>query len=108
MSLSADEVKRIAELAKIKIDENNIEGYQKDLSGILDFVSELSDLPSLSEEEYRQVMREVNALREDLPAQAGTEHGKVEVQGQGLIEAAPEHRDGFVVSPHILTEKDNG
>ncbi|THB74219.1 MAG: Asp-tRNA(Asn)/Glu-tRNA(Gln) amidotransferase subunit GatC [Gammaproteobacteria bacterium] len=42
MSLQADDVKNIAHLARIAIDENDIPEYAKNLSKILDFVDQLN------------------------------------------------------------------
>ncbi len=42
MSLTADEVKNIAYLARIQIDASDSENYAKDLSSILDFVAQMN------------------------------------------------------------------
>ncbi len=41
MSLTIDEVLKIATLARIKIDQTEAERYARDLSGILDFVAQM-------------------------------------------------------------------
>ncbi|MGR9107648.1 MAG: Asp-tRNA(Asn)/Glu-tRNA(Gln) amidotransferase subunit GatC [Gammaproteobacteria bacterium] len=40
--LSVDDVKHIAWLARIRIDEQDIDGYVRDLTGILDLVDQLN------------------------------------------------------------------
>ncbi len=42
MSLSTEEVNKIAWLGRIAIDADKIEAYARDLSGILDFVEQMS------------------------------------------------------------------
>ncbi len=42
MSLSTEEVNKIAWLGRIAIDAYNVEAYARDLSGILDFVEQMS------------------------------------------------------------------
>jgi aspartyl-tRNA(Asn)/glutamyl-tRNA(Gln) amidotransferase subunit C len=42
MSLSAEEVNKIAWLGRLAIDADKVEAYAKDLSGILDFVEQMS------------------------------------------------------------------
>ncbi len=44
MSLSADDVKKIAHLARIGIDANDIASYAKDLSGMLDLMVQMGEL----------------------------------------------------------------
>ena len=39
MSLTADDVNRIAYLARLGIDKQDVESYAKDLSGILDLMT---------------------------------------------------------------------
>ena len=41
MSLSAEEVNKIAWLARLAIDPDKVDAYAKDLSGILDFVEQM-------------------------------------------------------------------
>jgi aspartyl-tRNA(Asn)/glutamyl-tRNA(Gln) amidotransferase subunit C len=41
MSLSPSEVNKIAWLGRIAIDEDKVEAYAKDLSGIFDFVAQM-------------------------------------------------------------------
>ena len=53
MSLKAEDIRKIAHLARIAIDEKDIEAYVKDLSGILDLVQQMnavdtSDVPPLA------------------------------------------------------------
>lgn len=42
MSLSAEEVNKIAWLGRLAIDGDKVDAYAKDLSGILDFVEQMS------------------------------------------------------------------
>jgi len=100
--LSREEVLRIAELAKIQIKEEDIEGYQKDLSAILDFIGTLAKLPEREETDHKQMMGLEGELRED------SEHTEGELpKGQALIKSAHKHKDGFVKTPRILKMEDN-
>ena len=42
MSLEADDVKKIAHLARLAIDSNDIDAYASNLSGILDLVEQMN------------------------------------------------------------------
>ena len=44
MSLDSEQVKKIARLARLQIDENDIPGYAKNLSNILDLVAQMDNV----------------------------------------------------------------
>ena len=44
MSLTADDVNKIAHLARLGIDSQDIDSYAKDLSGILALMTQMSEL----------------------------------------------------------------
>ena len=44
MSLSADDVKKIAYLARVGINEENVATYAKDLSGLLELMVQMGEL----------------------------------------------------------------
>ncbi len=43
MSLTTDEVKKIAHLARLGLDEQNIENYAQDLSRMLDLMTQMNE-----------------------------------------------------------------
>jgi aspartyl-tRNA(Asn)/glutamyl-tRNA(Gln) amidotransferase subunit C len=43
MALSPEDVRKIAELARLSVDEDEIPGYVRSLSDILDFVRQMND-----------------------------------------------------------------
>ncbi len=95
--ISKDEVKHIAELARIKLTESQIEKYQKELSGILDFVGKLLEVKTENIQPIRQITGLESVFRKD------ENRGLLDQnQGQTLIKQAPEHRDGFVVVPEVI------
>ena len=44
MSLTADDVNKIAHLARLGIDKQDVESYAQDLSGMLDLMTRMSEL----------------------------------------------------------------
>lgn len=95
--ISKEEVKHIAQLARIKLEPEQVEKYQKELSAILEFVGELSKADTSNAEPIRQITGLESAFRED------AEHGLLDQsQGQELIKQAPHHKDGFVAVPEVL------
>ncbi|MEK7078252.1 MAG: Asp-tRNA(Asn)/Glu-tRNA(Gln) amidotransferase subunit GatC [Patescibacteria group bacterium] len=95
--ISKEEVKHIAELARIKLTESQIEKYQKELSGILDFVSALANVDTTAVAPIRQITGLESVFRKDEDLGLLDQN-----QGQILIKQAPEHRDGFVVVPEVI------
>ncbi len=65
MSLSTAEVNKIAWLGRIAIDEDKIEAYARDLSGILDFVEQMSALDTSAVTPMAHPMDQAQRLRPD-------------------------------------------
>jgi len=65
MSLSTAEVNKIAWLGRIAIDEDKIEAYAHDLSGILDFVEQMSAVDTSAVVPMAHPMDQAQRLRQD-------------------------------------------
>ena len=65
MSLTADDVKKIAHLARLGIEQQDIGSYAKDLSGILDLMTQMGDLDTDGVEPMAHPMDQVQRLRID-------------------------------------------
>jgi aspartyl-tRNA(Asn)/glutamyl-tRNA(Gln) amidotransferase subunit C len=66
MSLTTDEVKKIAHLARLGIDKQDIESYAKDLSGILDLMTRMNELNTYGVVPMAHPMDQVQRLRSDV------------------------------------------
>lgn len=97
--ISREEVKKIAELARIELTEEDAGKYQKELSDILDFVGELSKADTIGVEPIRQITGLESVFRKDEPNDFSA------ASGGELIAQAPEHKDGFIVVPEVLKKK---
>lgn len=95
--ISKEEVKHIASLARIKLEPDQLEKYQAELSAILDFVGELAKVDTAKAEPIRQITGLESVFRKD-------ENRALLDQGQGpeLVKQAPKHQDGFVVVPEVI------
>ena len=102
--ISKEEVKKIAQLARIEIGEDQVEKYQTELSAILDFVGQLSKVDTSGVDPIRQITGLESVFRKD---ESSYEVGlrKAMDQGQDLIQQAPEHKKGYVVVPEVLKGK---
>lgn len=64
-SLSADQIRHIAKLARLQISDDEVERYAKELSAILDYVGTLQEVDTKGVEPTAQVTGLTNAFRED-------------------------------------------
>ncbi|MCI0711466.1 MAG: Asp-tRNA(Asn)/Glu-tRNA(Gln) amidotransferase subunit GatC [Chloroflexi bacterium] len=72
MSLTHKDVEHIAELAKLKLTDEEIERYGKQLSAILDYFEELKQLDTDEIPATASVLSLSNVMREDEPHQTLT------------------------------------
>lgn len=86
--ITKQEVEKVAKLARIKITEQEKEKFAKQLTGILDYVNQLSEVntdnvkPTAQVTELKNIMRPDEVMPYENPA--------------NLVESAPESRDGQV------------
>jgi len=86
-------VLKIAHLARLKLTEEEIEVFSKQLGDILRFVQQLEELDTSQVEPYIQKSKET-PMRED-------KTGKTLPQEEALMNA-PERENGFFVVPRIV------
>ena len=65
MSLSQEQVKKIAKLSRIKLQDNEVEHFQQELSNIVDWVEMLSEVNTDGVEQMTSVAKMNLPLRED-------------------------------------------
>jgi len=94
--LSKDEVKSIASLARIGIEDKELEDYQKNLSAILDYFKELQELDTKKVEPIGHITGRNNVSRKD-------ERGEViKKERENILKNAPERRDNYVKVKSVL------
>ncbi|MDD3032386.1 MAG: Asp-tRNA(Asn)/Glu-tRNA(Gln) amidotransferase subunit GatC [Candidatus Pacebacteria bacterium] len=91
--IEKQEVLKIAELSKLKIEESKIDKIQKDLSQILEYVSDLKKLDTDNIPEMSHSVTIKNVEREDIPSK---------YNGDNLIE---EKQDEYLVVKKILKDE---
>lgn len=96
-SITVEQVKHIAQLANLPIQENELEQYQKHLSEILDLVNQLNALETHDVTPTSQVTGLENVLREDIvvPSLPQTE----------ALTNAPRTHEGYFVVDAVLEEE---
>jgi aspartyl-tRNA(Asn)/glutamyl-tRNA(Gln) amidotransferase subunit C len=96
MSLSVEEVKHIAALARIGITEEEIEKYRQDLSAILDYFKKLEELNTDDIESIGHITGRFNSYREDRAQDFG-ELGK-----EAILKNSPEKNNKFIKVKSVL------
>lgn len=94
MSLTPDDVKSIARLARLAIDERDIPQYAQKLSGILEFVAQLDKVDTSRVEPMAHPLDMAQRLRAD----AVTDHPD---RGR-YQENAPQVEAGLYLVPKVL------
>ncbi|MCM3766831.1 MULTISPECIES: Asp-tRNA(Asn)/Glu-tRNA(Gln) amidotransferase subunit GatC [Bacillaceae] len=94
--ISTDQVKHVANLARLALTEEEAEKMTKQLDAIITFAEQLNELDTENVEPTYHVLDMKNVLREDTP-QPGLPREEV-------LKNAPEHQDGQFKVPSILGE----
>nr|WP_228778963.1 Asp-tRNA(Asn)/Glu-tRNA(Gln) amidotransferase subunit GatC [Methylobacter sp. BlB1] len=92
--MTTDDVKKIAHLARLGIDESDIESYAKDLSRMLDLMTQMSELNTDDVIPMAHPMDQVQRLRPDTV----TERNNRE-QFQAI---APQVEAGLYLVPKVI------
>jgi aspartyl-tRNA(Asn)/glutamyl-tRNA(Gln) amidotransferase subunit C len=92
--LSKEEVKHIAGLARVGLDEKEVEKYSKDISSILDWVEQLKEVDVSGVEPTAHITGLENVEREDRVGDFGNK--------EGIIKLFPEEKDGYNKVKSIL------
>ena len=94
MSLTTDEVKKIAYLARLGIDEQQVESYAKELSGLLDLVAQMDAVDVEQVSPMAHPMDQAQRLRIDLV--------KEEDQHERFQSQAPQVESGLYLVPKVI------
>ncbi len=94
MSIDAATVRRIAHLARIKVEDGEIEHLQNEINSILGFVEQLKEVNVEGVEPMTSVTPMKLPLREDKVTDGG-DAGRV-------LANAPQTADGFFLVPKVV------
>jgi aspartyl-tRNA(Asn)/glutamyl-tRNA(Gln) amidotransferase subunit C len=94
MSLDADAVKKIAYLARLKIDEADVPGYVNNLSKIIDLVEQMNAVDTTGVVPMSHPMDAVQRLREDKVTETN--------QREAFQAIAPKTEDGLYLVPQVI------
>lgn len=92
--ISKEEVKHVANLARLAITEEETEMFTNQLDAIIKFAEQLNELDTTGVEPTTHVLEMKNILRED-KAEKG-------LPVEDVVKNAPDHKDGYIRVPSIL------
>lgn len=94
--LTKEEILHIATLARIGVNEKDVEKYQHDLSEILDYFKKLEELKIDDVEPIGHITGMLNVPRNDKNADFGS------LGREALMKNSPEEKDGYVKVKSVL------
>jgi aspartyl-tRNA(Asn)/glutamyl-tRNA(Gln) amidotransferase subunit C len=94
MEIDNKMVKKIAQLAHVRIDDNNIPEIQKDLNRIVSFVNKLNEIDISEVEEFKFGEMTLLEMRSD--------ETKKENQPEEILLNTDDKKEGFFVVPKIV------
>lgn len=94
MSLKSDDVKNIAHLARIEIEDKNIEAYANSLSNILGLVEEMNAIDTQGIKPMAHPMDVAQRLRADEVLEQN--------QREAFQKVAPKTEDGLYLVPQVI------
>lgn len=94
MSVDSDTVRRIAHLARIRLEDDRIEPMREELNAILAFVEQLDEVDTQNVEPMTSVVATRMRLRADVVTDGGI--------SEDVIANAPASEDGFFMVPRVV------
>lgn len=92
--INIDQVKHVANLARLAITEGEAETFMKQLDAIITFAEQLNELDTTNVEPTSHVLDMKNVFREDVAKQG--------LPREEVLKNAPEHQDGQFKVPAII------
>ena len=95
--LTREEVLHVAELARIKVTEEEIEKYQVELKQLLNDVEKINDVTGYDDEILIAAWSDKTNLRDD--------EAKEMLSPKTVVENAPRHSGNYIEVPVVISEE---
>ncbi|MEH7021076.1 Asp-tRNA(Asn)/Glu-tRNA(Gln) amidotransferase subunit GatC [Priestia megaterium] len=92
--ISVDQVKHVANLARLAVTDDEAELFTKQLDAIITYAEQLDELDTTNVKPTSHVLDMKNVMREDKPAKG--------LAIEDVVKNAPDHKDGYIRVPTIL------
>ncbi len=97
-NITKNDVAHVATLAKLKLDDAQLEKFTNQFEDIIDLVEQLNEVDTTDVEPTFNVTDQLNRMREDQAVLSGDK--------EALLNNAPDTEDGFIRVPAILDESE--
>jgi aspartyl-tRNA(Asn)/glutamyl-tRNA(Gln) amidotransferase subunit C len=97
MSLSLDQVRKVARLARLELSEPDLARMQQQLSAILDYVEQLNQLDTTNVEPLAHPLPVQNVFRPDEPAPS--------LPVDEALQNAPERKGDYFAVPAVFSDE---
>ena len=94
--ISNNEVKKVAQLARLELNESEIQNHAKQLEKILEYIKQLEKIETANIPCTTRAIEVVNAFRKD--------EKKDFLNSEELLDLAPSRQDKFYKVPKIINE----
>ncbi len=94
MSIEVDEVKKIARLACLSVDQADVQAYATNLSNILDLVAQMDAVDTTGVSPMSHPFEAVQRLREDVVTDTN--------RRDDFMAIAPQSEDGLYLVPKVI------
>ncbi|WP_335869427.1 Asp-tRNA(Asn)/Glu-tRNA(Gln) amidotransferase subunit GatC [Bacillus sp. 2205SS5-2] len=92
--ISKDEVRHVANLARLAVSEEEVEKFTQQLDSIISFAEQLNELDTSNVEPTSHVIPLKNVFRKDQSVKG--------LAREEVLKNAPKHKDGHIVVPSIM------
>lgn len=94
MSIQSEDVLKIAHLARLGIQDEQVESYASDLSNIMTLVEQMSQVDTADIEPMAHPLDQAQRLRPDVVTEVN--------QREALQQNAPDTEDGLFLVPQVI------
>ena len=94
MSIDKNQVKKVAKLSRISLDDNKLESLSKDLASILNFVEQLNELDTKKIEPLSSIVDKTLEPRSDK-----INDGKIKKE---ILKNSPNKNEDFFIVPKVV------
>ena len=94
MSIDKNQVKKVAKLSRISLDDSKLESLSKDLDSILNFVEELNKLDTNKTQPLTSIVDKTLEPRKDK-----IDDGKIKDQ---ILKNSPDNNEEFFIVPKVV------
>ena len=95
MDINCETIKHLADLSNFSLDDGEAKSLEKDLQGIIKYISQLDELDTSNVEPTYQVFEMENVWRED-------EISKQDANREELLALTKEEKDNQIKVPKVL------